>query len=297
VGNASDDQEEIGPRHGVSRAGSGAADAAAVEVARAKLNEQLSRLLSFDIPDSTATFAPRQTSAGASDSEQPDREARQEGEFEFRLFSNDAAAAKVVLTTADKAGDPEGELQLVRPRPLSHYVAGELTTAEKEIFAAASVSGEDIIKRSAQRAWGLEIPWRVTKITASRKALLALTKNAPEPIPGRIGSSAHNADPNTIDATVAVTKRKRPGKKRRIALRTQDKIRRQKEAASEKARNEKAEADEKQKLTKDEHLKEKKKRLNRERKLKRRQKERDKKQSAKTAAGANAADDASSSDD
>lgn len=138
-------------------------------------------------------------------------------------------------------------------RPISYYIRGELSLHETEQFQRAAVTGQDVLAWAGQRAWGLEMPWRVTKITVTVK-----------------GKESADGQQQSVTGT----KKKRPGKKSRIVLRKRD-----------KAKKEAAAALEKQKMSKEEHLKEKKKRLNREKKLKRRQKEKEKKLAQKGAAG------------
>lgn len=164
-------------------------------------------------------------------------------EYEFRLFSTSGPGQKVVLATEDDA-------PAIRSRPISFYLRGELSPEERERFQVAAVSADEVLVEARRRAWGLEVPWRATRIVLpmGRKSQLVRDVGVLEGSKGR----------------------KRPGKKRRIAIRTK-----------EKARKEASEAAEKQKMTKEEHLREKKKRLNREKKLKRRQKDREKKLEAK----------------
>ncbi|KAK3299309.1 uncharacterized protein B0H64DRAFT_422801 [Chaetomium fimeti] len=104
-----------------------------------------------------------------------------EEEFEFRLFatppttpySSAAAAAppppppKVVL-------EDESEVRYEGPalsqRPLSHHLRGELSAQEREQFRLAAVAGGEVRAWAARRAWGLEVPWRVTKVVETTTA-------------------------------------------------------------------------------------------------------------------------------
>lgn len=146
----------------------------------------------------------------------------------------------------------------ISQRPLSHYIRGELSAHEREQFAHAAVTGRDVLAWAGRRAWGLEVPWRVTKISvvANQKGLVDGQQ--------RVGGADKEKK----------KKKKRLGKKGRIVLRKREKVKKEAAAAAEK-----------QKTTKEEHLKEKKKRLNREKKLKRRQKEREKKAAARGPGG------------
>jgi hypothetical protein len=198
--------------------------------------------------------------------ELPDAPADGDGEdepaFEFRLFSTSGAAPKVVVADED-----EGDGAILASRPQSYHLKEEFTVEELERFNKVAVDYADIIRGAQQRAWGLEVPWKVTKITLAA---------------GKLSTSTVRKGCTDEVITEEPGKRKRPGKKRRIVLRTKEKERKQKE----EERKAKAEAAAKQRLTKEEHLKEKKKRLNREKKLKRRQKGKEKKLSGKADAGA-----------
>lgn len=189
--------------------------------------------------------APTQTQAEA-----------EEAEFAFRLFSTSAPSQTVVLASKDQDVASGEDVAFAR-RPISHYVRGELSAQEKEQFQLAAISAQDVLAAASQRAWGLEVPWRVTKITVAAKK---------------------GAQPVVGPAVEAPDKRKktRPGKKRRIVLRIRDK-KKQEEMGKKKAQLEKRQS---QMMSKEEHMREKRKRLNRERKLKRRQKEKEKKAAA-----------------
>ncbi|KAK4452291.1 hypothetical protein QBC34DRAFT_398294 [Podospora aff. communis PSN243] len=224
---------------------------------RAKLNAQLSNLLAVNIdagPGEDEDVPMGEDGAN----EQPPEE-----EFEFRLFSTSGPSQKIVLA----AEGEKHEGPALSQRPISFYVRGELTPEELEKFKAAAVSSADVIAEARKRAWGLEVPWRVTKIVVSTG------RNQ-----GRAGPRSAVA-PGLAVADGELGKRKRPGKKRRIKLRKE-----------EKAKQE----DEKKKMTKEEHLKEKKKRLNREKKIKRRQKEKEKKAAMKGGAESNNGDESAS---
>lgn len=167
-----------------------------------------------------------------------DAEAEDEA-YAFRLFSTAGPAPKVILENHDRI--VEGKL--ARGKPLSYYLVTDLPPEKKQQYEMAAVSGEDILARSKIREWGLELPWRVTNIQVTRKAR-----------PGE-GVNITRVD----DEQQA--KRKRLGKKSRIAMR-------------KKARaKEKAEAAAKQKMAdKEEQVKEKKKRLNKLKKARRKAK-------------------------
>ncbi|KAL7925359.1 hypothetical protein ACQKWADRAFT_283794 [Trichoderma austrokoningii] len=159
--------------------------------------------------------------------------------YAFRLFSAAGPAPQVVLENTNRV--VEGKI--IRGRPLSYYLATDLSPEKRQQYEMAAVSGEDVIERSKGRAWGLELPWRVQTIKVTRKA-------------GRRDreSMAHVEDDQPA-------KRKRPGKKRRTAMRIKARAEAQ---AAEAAKQKMAE--------KEEHVKDKKKRLNRLKKLRRRAK-------------------------
>ncbi|OIW29894.1 hypothetical protein CONLIGDRAFT_680699 [Coniochaeta ligniaria NRRL 30616] len=235
---------------------------------RAKLNERLARMYSLDV------VGPGAPGAGDSDEELPDAPAdgddQEEPAFEFRLFSTAGSAPKVVVNDED-----DGDGAILSSRPKSFHLKEDFTPEELERFRQVAVEYTDIVQGAQQRAWGLEVPWRVTKITVK---------------PGPGTSSTVQKGGKSKTTTEEPDKRKRPGKKRRIAFRIKENERIQKE----EERKAKEEAAAKHRLTKEEHLKEKKKRLNREKKLKRRQKEKEKKMAGKSG-GEGAGDDHSSS--
>ncbi|KAK8135823.1 hypothetical protein PG984_003763 [Apiospora sp. TS-2023a] len=238
---------------------------------RERLRAQLAGLLDLDIsspsslpgPGATDTPAQKSGTAVASDEgangppagtdkplasdENPDEVA-----FAFRLFRDEEPSHTVVIKQGDET-QVGGKAEFVVPRrPHSYYVASKPDQETMAQFKFAAVSTEYLMANAKQRKWGLEKPWRVTKIT------ITTDKNA-KSLPG-----ADGAEDTTMGE--GESKRTRPGKKRRVLLRTRDKAKREKEEAMKK------------KLAdKEEHLKEKKKRLNRLKKLKRREKQRESK--------------------
>lgn len=148
---------------------------------------------------------------------------------------------------------------MIRGRPLSYYLVTDLSPEKKQQYEMAAVSGEDVIERSKERAWGLELPWRVITIKATRKPA---SKQG-----GGAEAVAHVEDDQPA-------KRKRPGKKRRTAMRIKARAMAQAEEAA------------KQKMAeKEEHVKDKKKRLNRLKKLRRRAKKKTEKGGGDEAGG------------
>lgn len=249
---------------------------------RARLNERLSSMLGLDLfaAPEPEPVVPGQGPDAAEDAHEHDEggsiagecqvEGTHEEEFEFRLFSTAAGAAsapaKVVLSASDDEDAAKGDGAFVQPvRPQSYYLAGEATPEQQERYRWAAVTAEDVAAGASKRAWGLEKPWRVVKISlSSRKP------------PSRFAGLVAGATTASEDAAGDGSKRKRPGKKRRIAVRIKARAEKEKQEAARARR----EAEEKQKISKEEHLLEKKKRLNREKKLKRRAKEKEKKLAA-----------------
>ncbi len=256
----------------------GGLDKAQEAAVRAKLEAHVSRVLALGLPaQQPAAGGGGGGSGGGGDGgsetqgqggdppSQPDQE-KEEEEFAFRLFSTSTAAPKVVLAADDGSGTTAGQGGFVVPsRPLSYYLAQEPTEDEMERYRSSAVRGEDVVRRSGQRRWGLEVPWRVTTITVSHKQLKALSGKSPQQQAGETAGGDEDDE-----AAPPPEKKRRPGKKRRIALHIKG-----------RARKEELLQEEMRKASKEEHVKEKKKRLNREKKLKRRQKERDKKSGAK----------------
>lgn len=180
------------------------------------------------------------SSSSAGEEEEEEEEADEDGgkeEYEFRLFGGaDATATKVVLEDDSR---PMGEGRLENARPRSFYLATMPSEEEKQGFQSATVTAEQVVDMSRQRCWGLELPWKVTHIDP----VISTTTTTKE-------STSHDAG-----------KRKRPGKKSRIATRTR-----------QRADKAEAEVAAKQAGEKEEQVKEKKKRLNRLKKLRKRAK-------------------------
>ncbi|KAM0346028.1 hypothetical protein ACHAPU_005789 [Fusarium lateritium] len=221
---------------------------------RAKLNAQMARSLGMDIytePARDATMkesrpeGSRESEASDGDDDMVDVAGEdQEEEFAFRLFSKAPPTQKIVL---EKDTGPTGIGAFVHGRPLSYYVVTNVPARQKQEYAMAAMSGDQIQERSHDRAWGLELPWKVTSTSVTRKA---------------------NSDDKTGEE--ATEGRRRPGKKQRISLRKRAKAREEKEAE-----NAKKMAD------KEEHVKDKKKRMNRLKKLRKKAKAKEQKQTSK----------------
>ncbi|KAH6892123.1 hypothetical protein B0T10DRAFT_285645 [Thelonectria olida] len=187
------------------------------------------------------------SSDGAEDDTTEGQENAGDEEFAFRLFSNAKPAQKVVL---EEDAGPTGDGTFATKRPLSYYMVTNLTETQKQQYAMAAVTGEGVVARSRDRSWGLELPWKVTNISITRKLK-----------PGEPGTT-------TVEEEGAKKKR-RPGKKQRISLRKRARTKEEmKQVAAQKA------------VEKEEHMKEKKKRLNRIKKLRKRAKDKEAKAAA-----------------
>jgi hypothetical protein len=215
-------------------------------------------------PNPGEASEPKDEAAEAAWKEGEEQQQQQEEAFAFRLFSTSAPSQKVVLPSQDD------ELYVpsarpIAPRPLSHYIRGPLTPLQQEQFRLAAVAGREVVRRARkERAWGLEVPWRVVtvRITADTGADAGAAS-------AKVGAEGEEGSEEP-GSTMSKIKKRRPGKKRRIVMRKREKAKREVEAAKERSL-----------VTKEEHLKEKRKRLNREKKLKRRRKEKEKKMAAK----------------
>ncbi|KAF5657268.1 hypothetical protein FHETE_10531 [Fusarium heterosporum] len=225
---------------------------------RAKLNAQMARSLGMDIYTEPAhdvatkeSRPERNRESKVSDDDGDDDDDMvdvagedREEEFAFRLFSKAPLTQKIVL---EEDTGPTGIGAFVHGRPLSYYVVTNLPARQKQEYAVAAISGDQIRARSHDRAWGLELPWKVTSTSVTRQA---------------------NADGGTGEE--ATERRRRPGKKQRISLRKRAKAREEKEAA-----------DAKKMADKEEHIKDKKKRMNRLKKLRKKAKAKEQKQTSK----------------
>ncbi|OTA92633.1 hypothetical protein M434DRAFT_396303 [Hypoxylon sp. CO27-5] len=229
-------------------------------ILREKLNAQLSGLLDLDSKVDEGFEAQQTSKLSTGDTNEDPRDEEDvenpaEEAFAFRLFRDEEPSHKVVLEPRD-AGEKNGDgAFVVAKRPISYYLAGEPPPEVAEEYRMAAVSADYLLQDAKKRRWGLEKPWRVTTIT--------ITTNKKMGTPGS----------SVITATeTGRSKKKRPGKKRRIILRVQQKVQKEREEAAKQ-----------QLIEKEQHLQEKKKRLNKTKKLRRRAKAREKKQNAKGA--------------
>ncbi|KAH7166135.1 hypothetical protein EDB81DRAFT_275881 [Dactylonectria macrodidyma] len=222
---------------------------------QARLNAQIAKSLGLDETDpqpKDLAVTPSHLTGNGADADSAEAGAGDEEDadidgFEFRLFSSTRPSQKVVL---EEDVGLQGDGGLAFPRPASYYRLTNLTVDKKQQYAFAAVSGDDILARSKDPVWGIQLPWRVTIIAVARKR--------------RPGESA------CISEEVAAQTKAKPSKKQRISLRKRAKLREE---------TEKVEA---QKLmVKEEHTKDKKKRMNRLKKLRKRAKSKQEKAVAK----------------
>ncbi|KAL9580135.1 MAG: hypothetical protein Q9212_004670 [Teloschistes hypoglaucus] len=175
-----------------------------------------------------------------------------EDTYDFKLFSaskpkNDAGATTATLLPKVVLRSPEpesGEPGFVRPRrPEGYYFTGARSREEQEQYSDVAIEGGDIVKQSQLKWPGWELPWRVTTIKVNSRKRVPEAATQPEP-----GDSG---------------KRKRMGKKRRIAIRVKLQTHKKKEESTKRTEVEKEVLE-----------REKRSRRNREKKIKRREKAR-----------------------
>jgi hypothetical protein len=190
-----------------------------------------------------------------------DQEERQEDgerEFIFRLFKSDKTGdTGRTIVIRDKEEGTGIDAPLFE-RDRRFYFAEKATGERKRGFEHCAVGGEDVLRLSTGRNWGLEVPWRVKVIRMSGKWKDAGGKELRGEEKGVKGDEG---------------KRKRPGKKRRIILRER------KKKSIEDAEKRKLEEERKrfEREAREEMEREKRTKRNREKKVKRKMKEKMKK--------------------
>ena len=168
-----------------------------------------------------------------------DHENGDEQEFEFRMFSG--GAHKIVLREDEGMGDGA----FVNLRDPRIFAVPPAVGQRKAEFDHTAMTGEEVMEGSRRRAWGLEVPWRVTVLKVT----------------GSPTSQVTNIVVNVAREN-ATGKKTKHNKKRRIILRERAK------KAEELARCAMLE-----KQNREEADKEKRSRKNREKKLKKRAKD------------------------
>ncbi|KAL8972906.1 MAG: hypothetical protein Q9197_002570 [Variospora fuerteventurae] len=177
--------------------------------------------------------------------DQPD-----EGIYDFRLFSrnvktNHACHQWINRVRIESPTPVTKEPGFVHPRRSEdYYFTGTRLDIERRRYEEATVNGEQVLKESRAKWPGFELPWRVTTI---------LERNAPK-----------RSTPSTTFAQVTTAgKRRRNGKKKRIATRIRTRAQSEREAVLKRTEVEKQAMEA-----------EKRNRRNREKKIKRREKAR-----------------------
>lgn len=224
----------------------------------------LSSFLAADLDVGAVRPETTPTTLGADDggAEDGDSGQKEEQEAGIRLFSHSTRSVRV--WSSSPSGPDAGGGFVVPRRPMDHYVASQPDAATRERLAFAAVSGDEVLAMARRRNWGLELPWRVMHISAADGAGGTLKSTAEMMAAEADGGRGHAH--LGVTHSLSANKKKRPGKKTRIAQRTK--------ARKLKA---KAEVEEAERRAKEAHLRDKKKRLNRSKKLRRREKEREKK--------------------
>ena len=134
--------------------------------------------------------------------------------IEFRLFSSATSKEPIKLSRL-RVSSPTDEKRLpafVKPfRPLEYYLGLPPTQEELRRFQAIALSGPDVVKLS-QLPWpGCSMPWKVRTIASSKSAQRML----------RDFRSSRSAKFSSTAKGGHEMRKKRPGKKVRIAQRKQ----------------------------------------------------------------------------
>jgi len=170
--------------------------------------------------------------------------------LEFRLFAPSSTQAGGNISRIRIKSPEPGNLVLISQRPNSYYFASELNSSQKLKLASSAISGEEVLLRSHTLWPGCYRPWRVITFKSSGKILRRLGEHAVA----------------VLDEDDVQRKRKRKGKKARIAIR--------RKLVASKERMEKAAKD---KTEKEVQEKIKRAKRNREKKIKQRERNKRKK--------------------
>ncbi|KAL9012395.1 MAG: hypothetical protein Q9173_002835 [Seirophora scorigena] len=170
--------------------------------------------------------------------------------YDFRLFSGKAKTdhpssqqiSKVRIESPTPVTEEPG---FVHPRRSEdYYFTRARSDVERRRYEEATVDGEQVLKESRAKWPGFELPWRVTHITE---------RNAPR----------QSTQSTTLVQVTAPGRRKRNGKKKRIAIRLRTRAQNEREALLKRTKADKEALES-----------EKRNRRNREKKIKRREKAR-----------------------
>ncbi|KAL8922409.1 MAG: hypothetical protein Q9172_003565 [Xanthocarpia lactea] len=178
--------------------------------------------------------------------------------YEFQLFSQIPTQSAVSTPQPPKIFLRSPSLEVKEPgfirsvRSHDFYFTGAVTSEDQKRMQDVAIEGQHVMRESKTTWPGFKLPWRVTTVTLP---------------------SHEQANAVTIPLDDAQSrKRKRPGKKRRIAIRTKTQARKEREKVARLAEAEKAAL-----------MMEKRSKRNREKKLKRREKARSQKKDGITA--------------
>lgn len=179
--------------------------------------ENLKHLQSFQYVDNTASRA-----------QAPDDQTRDDEQLDFQLFAPSKSqdglntARKIRLRSPTPTNADPGFIQ---PRRVSSYYFASISQDERLRFEAAAISASQVLSQSTMPRPGSAYPWRVLHLPLSQVS---------QPI-------RHELRKASISTTLVkptgddVKKRKRVGKKARIALRTKLSSTRLQQAEASKA--------------------------------------------------------------
>lgn len=171
--------------------------------------------------------------------------------YEFRLFSRPDASQKIVILDEEPLFSSSGSKKcgfVVPNRSSNFYFAQQAEGLSKTQFAMVAVDGDTIKRWSRQRAWALEVPWRVQ--------IVENDKFRGRPKAQQVQREKEKS--YTSSGSLSHRKRSKPGKKVRIRLRQRKRTAQAVEEQNECAKELKLQAE-----------KEKRVRRNREKKIKR----------------------------
>ncbi|RKF80623.1 hypothetical protein GcC1_034030 [Golovinomyces cichoracearum] len=160
-----------------------------------------------------------------------------EREYEFFLFSKGHSTfpPKIILRREHQQCQANLEKRksgfMVPHRPMSYYFAPKAKDKIKVQYFSSAVEGETIRQWSRQRAWGLEMPWRVRVLKTHDCSKNSWNPNKESKIVQ--GSNNDDCEPginyliNSVQKRIkleaqensTIIKKKRPGKKSRISVR------------------------------------------------------------------------------
>ncbi|PBP17497.1 hypothetical protein BUE80_DR011724 [Diplocarpon rosae] len=126
---------------------------------RTKAKSKRKSIKGFSSISESDSSSPDQKESETEDEEE--EEEQQEREFEFALFAHDKASPTTHKIILSNDNENQGPGRILRPRPPAHYFAAPATGRAREELEFAAVSGMDVLRKSRQRAWGLECQWRV----------------------------------------------------------------------------------------------------------------------------------------